>query len=71
MKKKRLIKIIQHYLEASNEVLTRDREMRELLALRDHFQDTIWNLTHSEENVISRESFNSIGREYFDKVHRE
>ncbi|KAL3102144.1 hypothetical protein niasHS_003553 [Heterodera schachtii] len=59
---------IFHYLEASNEILTRDREIKELFALRDRFHDTIWNLTHSEENVISRESFNGLGQEYFDKL---
>nr|CAD2167717.1 unnamed protein product [Meloidogyne enterolobii] len=59
---------IFHYLEASNEVLTRDKEMRELLALRDHFHDTIWNLTQSDESVISQDSFYGIGREYFDKL---
>lgn len=42
--------------------------MRELLALRDHFHDTIWNLTQSDESVISQDSFYGIGREYFDKV---
>ncbi|CAK5123802.1 unnamed protein product [Meloidogyne enterolobii] len=61
-------KMFKHYLEASNEVLTRDKEMRELLALRDHFHDTIWNLTQSDESVISQDSFYGIGREYFDKL---
>lgn len=27
--------------------------MRELFELRDHFHDTIWNLTHSEEVRLS------------------
>ena len=28
----------------------------------------VWNLTHSPDTVISRESFNGIGQEYFEHL---
>ncbi|KAI1729823.1 ion channel domain-containing protein [Ditylenchus destructor] len=57
-----------HYLEAPNELLTKDREIRTIFELRDAFHENIWNLTHSIDTVISQESFNGIGQEYFEKL---
>uniref|UniRef100_A0A915D2S1 Potassium channel domain-containing protein n=1 Tax=Ditylenchus dipsaci TaxID=166011 RepID=A0A915D2S1_9BILA len=51
-----------HYLEAPNELLVRKSPV-----LR-HVPPNIWNLTHSVDNVISQESFNGIGQEYFEKL---
>uniref|UniRef100_A0A1I8BUE5 Ion_trans_2 domain-containing protein n=1 Tax=Meloidogyne hapla TaxID=6305 RepID=A0A1I8BUE5_MELHA len=63
-----LVLLLVVYLLIGATIFTRDKEMRELLALRDHFHDTIWNLTQSDESVISQDSFYGIGREYFDKL---
>lgn len=41
--------------------------MRTIFGLRDAFHENIWNLTHAD-NVISREVFNGIGQEYFEKL---
>ncbi|KHN70643.1 TWiK family of potassium channels protein 7 [Toxocara canis] len=57
-----------HYLEVPNELQTKDRELRTIFGLRDSFHDTIWNLTIAGDSLISRESFNGIGQEYFEAL---
>uniref|UniRef100_A0A1I7ZJX8 Ion_trans_2 domain-containing protein n=1 Tax=Steinernema glaseri TaxID=37863 RepID=A0A1I7ZJX8_9BILA len=59
---------IFHYFELSHEMKTREHELNTIFGLRDTFHDNIWNLTRAGDNVISRESFNSIGQEYFEKL---
>jgi hypothetical protein len=41
------------------------------LGLRDQFQESIWNLTHNPDTVISRETFNGLGQEYFERLVTE
>lgn len=51
--------------------MAKHRELTTIFALRDNFHDKIWNLTHSNDTVISRESFNGIGQEYFENLVTE
>jgi len=51
-----------HYIEAPNELITKDRELRTIFELRDRFHENVWNMTHSNDTVISRETFNGIGQ---------
>ena len=57
-----------YYVESAFELESKDRELRTIFTLRDNFQDNVWNLTHSTDTVISRESFNGIGQEYFERL---
>uniref|UniRef100_F1L2H2 TWiK family of potassium channels protein 7 n=1 Tax=Ascaris suum TaxID=6253 RepID=F1L2H2_ASCSU len=57
-----------HYLEVPNELQTKDKELWTIFGLRDNFHDTIWNLTVAGDSLISRESFNGIGQEYFEAL---
>lgn len=42
--------------------------MRTIFGLRDAFHENIWNLTWAKDTVITRETFNGIGQEYFEKL---
>uniref|UniRef100_A0A0N5A336 Potassium channel subfamily K member 18 n=1 Tax=Parastrongyloides trichosuri TaxID=131310 RepID=A0A0N5A336_PARTI len=57
-----------HSLEEANERLTKEKELQTIFGLRDSFHDNIWNLTQSGNTIISRESFNSLGQEYFEQL---
>lgn len=46
----------------------KNREINTIFELRNFFHENIWNLTHSNDNIISQESFNAIGQEYFEKL---
>lgn len=50
---------------------TKNNEIATILGLRDQFQESIWNLTHNPDTVISRETFNGLGQEYFEKLVTE
>uniref|UniRef100_A0A914RVB6 Uncharacterized protein n=1 Tax=Parascaris equorum TaxID=6256 RepID=A0A914RVB6_PAREQ len=52
----------------ANWLQTKDKELRTIFGLRDNFHDTIWNLTVASDSLISHESFNSIGQEYFEAL---
>ncbi|TMS36440.1 hypothetical protein L596_003602 [Steinernema carpocapsae] len=60
--------VMFHYIELPHEMETREHEIRTIFGLRDSFHDNIWNLTRGNDNIISRESFNSIGQEYFERL---
>ncbi|VDN01927.1 unnamed protein product [Thelazia callipaeda] len=57
-----------HYLEGPNEIETRDRELREIFGLRKNFHDMVWNLTVSGDNLLTRESFDLVGQQYFESL---
>ncbi|VDK29713.1 unnamed protein product [Gongylonema pulchrum] len=57
-----------HYLEAPNEVETRDRELRTIFGLRRDFHDMIWNLTVAGDSLFTRESFDLLGQQYFESL---
>uniref|UniRef100_A0AC35TYE8 Potassium channel subfamily K member 18 n=1 Tax=Rhabditophanes sp. KR3021 TaxID=114890 RepID=A0AC35TYE8_9BILA len=59
---------IFHFIEAPNELETRNKELHTIFGLRDQFHENIWNLTQSGNTIISRESFNGLGQEYFEKL---
>ncbi|KAI6174743.1 TWiK family of potassium channels protein 7 [Aphelenchoides fujianensis] len=58
-------------IEGPNEIITKNYEIQTILGLRDQFQESIWNLTHNSDTVISRETFNGLGQEYFEKMVRK
>ncbi|KAI6226500.1 TWiK family of potassium channels protein 7 [Aphelenchoides fujianensis] len=58
-------------IEGPNEIITKNYEIQTILGLRDQFQESIWNLTHNSDTVISRETFNGLGQEYFEKMVTE
>uniref|UniRef100_A0A0N5ALA9 Ion channel n=1 Tax=Syphacia muris TaxID=451379 RepID=A0A0N5ALA9_9BILA len=60
--------IVFHYIEAPNEQKVKNQELETIFKLRDNFHDMIWNLwnlTKTNESVVSRETFNEIGQIYF------
>ncbi|VDK63421.1 unnamed protein product [Onchocerca ochengi] len=60
--------IVFRYLEAPNELETRDRELREIFGLRKDFHDMIWNLTIGGDSFITRESLDLLGEKYFESL---
>ncbi|KAI6202404.1 TWiK family of potassium channels protein 7 [Aphelenchoides besseyi] len=65
-------------IEGPNEIIsyrsnpqTKNYEIQTILGLRDQFQESIWNLTHNSDTIISRETFNGLGQEYFEKLVTE
>ncbi|KAI6171137.1 TWiK family of potassium channels protein 7 [Aphelenchoides bicaudatus] len=58
-------------IEGPNEIITKNNEIATILGLRDQFQESIWNLTHNPDTVISRETFNGLGQEYFERLVTE
>lgn len=57
-----------YYVESAFEVESKEKELRAIFNLRDNFHESIWNITHSADTVISRESFNGICQEYFERL---
>lgn len=51
-----------------NILQVKNQELETIFKLRDNFHDVIWNLwnlTRTNESVVSRETFNEIGQIYF------
>ncbi|KAL3982202.1 Ion channel family protein [Acanthocheilonema viteae] len=60
--------IVFRYLEAPNEVETRDRELRAIFGLRNDFHDMVWNLTVDSNSLFTRESLDLLGEQYFEAL---
>ncbi|MFH4975503.1 hypothetical protein AB6A40_002212 [Gnathostoma spinigerum] len=56
-----------HYLEAPNELQTRDEELRKLFGIRDDFHESVWNLTIAD-GLKNREALVGLGQAYFESL---
>lgn len=47
---------------------TKERELQTIFGLRDRFQESVWQLTHNNETIISRDTFNGLTQEFFEQL---
>ncbi|CAD5216529.1 unnamed protein product [Bursaphelenchus okinawaensis] len=55
-------------IEGPNEIITKNRELRTILGLRDQFKESVWNLTHNPDTFITRDTFDGLNQEYFERL---
>lgn len=39
-----------------------------IFGLRERFKESIWNLTHNPNTVITRDTFDGLNQEYFERL---
>ncbi|GMT06359.1 hypothetical protein PENTCL1PPCAC_28533 [Pristionchus entomophagus] len=61
---------IFHAIEGPNELIQREHELGTIFGLRNEFREHMWNITQDEDNKISKEAFNLINEEYFNRLAR-
>ncbi|CAD5216805.1 unnamed protein product [Bursaphelenchus okinawaensis] len=55
-------------IEGPNELIVKQKEISRIRTLKHRYQESVWNLTHNPDTVFSKNTFNALGEEYFEKL---